>query len=92
MIARVILGVAIGLASATAPIYISEVAPPDIRGRLVTFFQLAVTVGIVVAYVVSLAFDSERGVALDARARRRARALPLRDRDAEDAARARAGW
>ena len=57
-IARVILGVAIGLASATAPVYISEVAPPDIRGRLVTFFQLAVTIGIVVAYVVGLAFDS----------------------------------
>jgi sugar porter (SP) family MFS transporter len=51
-----VLGVAIGLASATAPVYISEVAPPDIRGRLVTFFQLAVTVGIVVAYLVGLAF------------------------------------
>jgi sugar porter (SP) family MFS transporter len=58
VIARTILGVAIGLASATAPVYISEVAPPDIRGRLVTFFQLAVTVGIVVAYIVGLAFDS----------------------------------
>jgi sugar porter (SP) family MFS transporter len=58
VIARVILGVAIGLASATAPVYISEVAPPDIRGRLVTFFQLAVTIGIVVAYIVGLVFDS----------------------------------
>ncbi len=58
VIARMVLGVAIGLASATAPVYISEVAPPDIRGRLVTFFQLAVTIGIVVAYLVGLAFDS----------------------------------
>jgi sugar porter (SP) family MFS transporter len=56
--ARIVLGVAIGLASATAPVYISEVAPPAIRGRLVTFFQLAVTIGIVVAYLVGLAFDS----------------------------------
>ena len=48
-------------ASATAPVYISEVAPPDIRGRLVTFFQLAVTIGIVVAYLVGLAFDSSEG-------------------------------
>lgn len=56
--ARVIIGVAIGLASATAPVYISEVSPPDIRGRLVTFFQLAVTIGIVVAYAVGLIFDS----------------------------------
>jgi len=57
VLARVVLGIAIGLASATAPVYISEVAPPDIRGRLVTFFQLAVTIGIVVAYLVGLAFD-----------------------------------
>ena len=61
VVARMFLGVAIGLASATAPVYISEVAPPDIRGRLVTFFQLAVTVGIVVAYVVGLAFDASEG-------------------------------
>ena len=57
VLARAVLGVAIGLASATAPVYISEVAPPDIRGRLVTFFQLAVTIGIVVAYVVGLIFE-----------------------------------
>jgi SP family galactose:H+ symporter-like MFS transporter len=60
-IARIFLGVAIGLASATVPVYISEVAPPQVRGRLVTFFQLAVTVGIVVAYLVSLAFDPVEG-------------------------------
>ena len=53
---RVVIGVAIGVASAVAPVYISEVAPPDIRGRLVTFFQLAVTVGILVAYLVGLGF------------------------------------
>ena len=57
VLARAVLGVAIGLASATAPVYISEVAPPDIRGKLVTFFQLAVTIGIVVAYVVGLIFE-----------------------------------
>jgi SP family galactose:H+ symporter-like MFS transporter len=61
VIARVFVGAAIGLASATAPVYISEVAPPDLRGRLVTFFQLAVTIGIVVAYGVGLAFDSSEG-------------------------------
>jgi SP family galactose:H+ symporter-like MFS transporter len=56
VVSRVVIGVAIGVASAVAPVYISEVAPPDIRGRLVTFFQLAVTVGILVAYLVGLAF------------------------------------
>ncbi|HNH86772.1 MAG TPA: sugar porter family MFS transporter, partial [Solirubrobacterales bacterium] len=59
---RVVIGVAIGVASAVAPVYISEIAPPDIRGRLVTFFQLAVTIGILVAYLVGLAFaDSNEG-------------------------------
>lgn len=61
VIARVVIGVAIGLASAAAPVYISEVAPPDIRGRLVSFFQLAVTIGILVAYLVGLAFNASEG-------------------------------
>lgn len=57
VIARLVIGVGIGLASAIAPVYISEVAPPDIRGRLVSFFQLSVTIGILLAYLVGLAFD-----------------------------------
>jgi sugar porter (SP) family MFS transporter len=57
VIARVLLGVAVGLASANAPVYISEVAPPEARGRLVSYFQLSVTVGILVAYLVGLAFS-----------------------------------
>lgn len=62
VLSRIVIGVAIGVASAVAPVYISEVAPPDIRGRLVTFFQLAVTVGILVAYLVGLAFaDANEG-------------------------------
>ena len=61
VIARIVLGVAIGLASAAAPVYISEVAPPESRGRLVSFFQLAVTIGILVAYLVGLAFDPSEG-------------------------------
>jgi SP family galactose:H+ symporter-like MFS transporter len=61
VVSRVVIGVAIGLASAAAPVYISEVAPPESRGRLVSFFQLAVTIGILVAYLVSLAFDGIEG-------------------------------
>jgi MFS family permease len=53
--------VVIGLASAAAPVYISEVAPPESRGRLVSFFQLAVTIGILAAYLVGLAFDHVEG-------------------------------
>ena len=61
VVARIVIGVAIGIASAAAPVYISEVAPPESRGQLVTFFQLAVTVGILVAYLVGLAFDGIEG-------------------------------
>jgi sugar porter (SP) family MFS transporter len=61
VIARVLLGVAVGLASANAPVYISEVAPPEARGRLVSYFQLSVTVGILVAYLVGLAFSGIDG-------------------------------
>src|SRR6202008_2496965 len=46
---------------AAAPVYISEVSPPDIRGRMVTFLQLSVTVGILVAYLVGLAFSPSEG-------------------------------
>ena len=55
-----LLGIAVGLASANAPVYISEVAPPNERGRLVSYFQLSVTVGILVAYLVGLAFAPAR--------------------------------
>ena len=50
-IGRVIVGVAIGIASFTAPLYISEVSPPAIRGKLVSLNQLMITLGIVVSYL-----------------------------------------
>ncbi|HJQ85744.1 MAG TPA: MFS transporter, partial [Candidatus Binatia bacterium] len=46
IIGRFVIGVAIGLSSVAAPLYIAELAPADRRGRLVSLFQLAVTVGI----------------------------------------------
>jgi len=58
IISRVVIGFGIGVASAVAPVYISEVAPSNMRGSLVTFFQLAVTVGILLAYLVGLAFSN----------------------------------
>ena len=52
---RVIAGAAIGVASFAAPLYISEIAPVDIRGKLVSINQVALTSGIVVAYLVDYA-------------------------------------
>lgn len=48
---RLMGGIAIGMASTLAPIYISEIAPPAFRGRLGMLQQLAIVVGILAAFV-----------------------------------------
>src|SRR6266436_2771042 len=58
---RVVLGLAIGLASTNVPVYLSEVAPAHARGWIVSLFQLAVTVGIVVAYLIDYVFAGVEG-------------------------------
>lgn len=50
---RIIGGIAVGLASAVSPMYISEIAPADIRGRLVSFNQFAIIFGMLVVYFVN---------------------------------------
>lgn len=52
-IGRLAGGLAIGLSSVLTPVYIAEVAPARSRGRLVSMNQLAIVVGILVAYIVS---------------------------------------
>jgi len=51
-LARVVLGLAIGSAAMTAPLYIAECAPADRRGTFVAVYQLAITLGILGAYFV----------------------------------------
>ncbi|MEW5818683.1 MAG: sugar porter family MFS transporter [Cyanobacteriota bacterium] len=53
---RIIIGIAIGVASFAVPLYISEVSPTNVRGALVSMNQLAITIGIVVSYVVDAGF------------------------------------
>jgi sugar porter (SP) family MFS transporter len=48
---RILSGLAVGGTSVVAPMYISEIAPAKNRGRLVSFNQFAITIGIVLAYV-----------------------------------------
>jgi len=47
--ARTLLGVAIGFTSVTAPVYVSELAPPQSRGALIGLYQFALTAGIALA-------------------------------------------
>ena len=49
IIARVIIGAGIGFTSVTAPVYVSELAPPQSRGMLIGLYQLALTIGIALA-------------------------------------------
>ncbi|ELY2739565.1 sugar porter family MFS transporter [Cronobacter turicensis] len=50
-IARFILGLAVGVASFTAPLYLSEIAPERIRGSMISLYQLMITIGILAAFV-----------------------------------------
>lgn len=60
-IGRAIVGVAIGIASFTAPLYISEISPPQIRGKLVSLNQLMITIGIVCSYLADYGLADRRG-------------------------------
>lgn len=51
ILSRLFLGVAIGVASFTVPLYIAEIAPAKSRGKLVSMFQLMVTIGILFSYI-----------------------------------------
>lgn len=52
---RVLGGLAVGAVSVLSPMYVAEVAPPRIRGTLITIYQLAITFGILVSYLVNYA-------------------------------------
>ena len=54
MIGRFIAGAAAGISSSVVPVYISEIAPKRIRGRLIGFQQWAITWGILIMYLIQL--------------------------------------
>jgi sugar porter (SP) family MFS transporter len=58
---RTVSGVAIGIASFISPMYIAELAPAQVRGALVAVNMLAITTGIVVAYLVDYALSGSQG-------------------------------
>ena len=61
-IARFIGGVGIGVASALSPMYIAEVSPAEIRGRMVSLNQMTIVLGILAAQVVNLLLARDTGV------------------------------
>ncbi len=62
-IARFIGGVGIGVASALAPMYIAEVSPAEIRGRMVSLNQMTIVLGILAAQVVNMLLARDTTVA-----------------------------
>ena len=56
-LARFIGGIAIGIASMLAPLYIAEVSPAHIRGRLVSLNQMAIVTGVLLAYLINWALS-----------------------------------
>lgn len=50
---RVLGGLGIGIASMNAPMYIAEIAPSEIRGKMVTYYQLAIVIGFFVVFLVT---------------------------------------
>ena len=60
LVGRVVVGLAIGVASYAAPLYISEISPVRYRGALVSLNQLAIGLGILVSYVVDYVFAPQQ--------------------------------
>ncbi len=58
LIARFVIGLAVGSSSMAVPLYIGEIAPPRFRGGLVSLNQLAITLGILISYLVDYGLAS----------------------------------
>lgn len=54
--ARLLMGLAIGISAMVAPMYLSEISPANIRGKMIFMFQLAITMGLMSAFAINLWF------------------------------------
>ena len=57
VVARLLLGIAIGASALAAPMFLAELAPARHRGAVVSAFQLMITIGILVSYLIDLALE-----------------------------------
>jgi sugar porter (SP) family MFS transporter len=53
VVGRFIVGIGVGVAAVAAPLYAAELAPANLRGRFISSYQLAITLGIFLAYLVN---------------------------------------
>ena len=58
VVGRFVVGFGVGVASVAAPLYAAEMAPAHLRGRFVSMYQLAITIGIFIAYLVDQALTN----------------------------------
>jgi len=61
VLGRLVVGFGVGVASVAAPLYAAEMAPARLRGRFVSLYQLAITVGIFIAYLVDYVLSHGSG-------------------------------
>ncbi|KAL4186109.1 hypothetical protein AMTRI_Chr09g32140 [Amborella trichopoda] len=61
IIGRILLGIGVGFANQSVPLYLSEMAPPKLRGALNIMFQLAITVGILMANLINYGTNKMKG-------------------------------
>ena len=54
---RIVTGVGVGVAFVTVPVYVAELAPARLRGRLTTLFDISINVGILVGYIIGYVVD-----------------------------------
>ncbi|AJI45493.1 sugar porter family MFS transporter [Francisella tularensis] len=54
---RFILGIAVGIASFIAPLYLSEIAPKEFRGALIALYQLMITIGLFLVFLTNSALE-----------------------------------
>lgn len=59
ILGRLVMGLAVGISAMIVPMYLSEISPVNIRGRVVFCYQLAVTIGLLSAFIVNYCFSGD---------------------------------
>ena len=66
VVGRFVVGIGVGVAAVAAPLYAAELAPANLRGRFISSYQLAITIGIFLAYLVNAQIVGAELLASDA--------------------------